>query len=312
MGLIKSVAELDFPTKIKILIYGEPGLGKTSAALSMPSPLLFDCDEGIHRVNASFIKATVQPKTYQEILNVLDNEDLSSFRTIVIDGAKKLLDLMEMDIVSSPRAKVDKLVQGNGTLSLRGFGERLRMFEALNKKIAYQNKHVVYVAHQTTTGDSDNLRHVPEFGGSSYAQLATAMDLIGHMEADGNKRILSFSPSSSWDGKNTLELPDTLVIPELTDKDGNVIGENNFMERIVLSAYQNRLDSQKDAAKAYGKLLAELTSRIDKIKTAKQANDFIEFIGTVEHIGSSKAISSRKLYDKAKELGLTFKDGKYE
>ena len=210
MGLIKSVAELDFPTKIKILIYGEPGLGKTSAALSMPSPLLFDCDEGIHRVNASFIKATVQPKTYQEILNVLDNEDLSSFRTIVIDGAKKLLDLMEMDIVSSPRAKVDKLVQGNGTLSLRGFGERLRMFEALNKKIAYQNKHVVYVAHQTTTGDSDNLRHVPEFGGSSYAQLATAMDLIGHIEADEINTFYNYF--GAW-FKNEREINQGLIAP---------------------------------------------------------------------------------------------------
>ena len=46
MALIKKPYELTFQPKIKALIYGEPGTGKTTLALSAPNPLLIDCDGG--------------------------------------------------------------------------------------------------------------------------------------------------------------------------------------------------------------------------------------------------------------------------
>ena len=39
MSLIKKPNELDVQTKIKALIYGQAGMGKTTLALSAPKPL---------------------------------------------------------------------------------------------------------------------------------------------------------------------------------------------------------------------------------------------------------------------------------
>ena len=53
MGLIKKPNELVVKTNLSALIYGQPGMGKTTLALSAPHPLLLDFDGGIHRVNAA-------------------------------------------------------------------------------------------------------------------------------------------------------------------------------------------------------------------------------------------------------------------
>ena len=60
MGLIKKPNELTVKTTLSALIYGQPGMGKTTLALSAPNPVLFDYDGGIHRVNAAHRVPTVQ------------------------------------------------------------------------------------------------------------------------------------------------------------------------------------------------------------------------------------------------------------
>lgn len=51
MGLIKKPNELTVKNALSALIYGQPGMGKTTLALSSPQPLLLDFDGGVHRVN---------------------------------------------------------------------------------------------------------------------------------------------------------------------------------------------------------------------------------------------------------------------
>ena len=79
MSLIKKANELTIQTKIKALIYGQAGTGKTTLALSAPKPLLFDFDNGVHRVNFAHLQdvATVQIRSYQDFLDVLNNENLA-------------------------------------------------------------------------------------------------------------------------------------------------------------------------------------------------------------------------------------------
>ena len=50
MGLIKKPNELTVKNALSALIYGQPGMGKTTLALSSPQPLLLDFDGGVHRV----------------------------------------------------------------------------------------------------------------------------------------------------------------------------------------------------------------------------------------------------------------------
>lgn len=84
-GLIKKPFELKVQTSIKTLLYGQPGIGKTTLALSAPSPLLVDFDNGVHRVDPMHQSDTVQVESWQSMLDLLNNEDLASYKTLIID-----------------------------------------------------------------------------------------------------------------------------------------------------------------------------------------------------------------------------------
>jgi len=304
MGLIKKASELNINDKIKALIYGQAGMGKTTLALSAPTPLLLDFDNGVHRVNYAHLKNvdTVQISSYQDFLDVLNNEDLSPYETFVIDTGGKALDYMSDYIIK----RNPKMGKASGTLTLQGYGERKVEFSALVKRISQMGKHIIFVAHRDTKTEGDDTRYIPQFGGSSYDSLVTELDLVGYMEANGRERTITFDPTSRNDGKNTCNLPSVMKVPKIVDDNGKPTAENDFMKSKVMNAYENRLASRKLEADAYNKLIEELKENIDFINSKESADEFVSRIEKFEHVGNSKAVASKLLGDKTKALGLVW------
>lgn len=304
MGLIKKANELNINGKIKALIYGQAGMGKTTFAISSPKPLLFDFDNGVHRVNYNHLQNvdTVQIESYQDFIDVLNNEDLTPYETLVIDTGGKLLDYMGDYIVKNN----PKMGRSNGMLTLQGYGERKSAFSALVKKISIMGKHIVFVAHRETKTEGDDTRYVPQFGGSNYDSLVTELDLVGYMEANGRDRTITFDPTSRNDGKNTCNLPSIIKIPVILDDKGQPTAENNYMDHHVIRPYYARLEERKKAGEEYNNLIIEIQTDINGIVTPEAANEFISNIDDWEHIGNSKLAASKMLAKKAKELGFTF------
>lgn len=312
MGLIKKANELNVQTKIKALLYGQPGMGKTTIAISSPKPLLFDFDNGVHRVNYAHLQNvdTVQITSYQDFIDVLNNEDLTPYETFVIDTGGKALDFMAEYIIK----RNPKMGRANGTLTLQGYGERKAEFSALVKRVSMMNKHIIFVAHRDTKTEGDETRYTPQFGGSSYDSLVTELDLVGYMEANGRERTITFDPTSRNDGKNTCNLPSMMKIPTIIDENGNPTNDNNFFSENIVKAYMKRLEVRKEATDKYNELIQELDHQIMIVSDEESANEFVSRIDEFEHIGNSKAVAAKKLNDRTKELNLSFnsKSKKYE
>lgn len=303
MSLIKKSSELKINPRIKALIYGSPGMGKTTLGISAPKPLLFDFDGGVHRVNFSHLRDVdiVQISDYQNFIDVLE-EDLSEYESLVIDTGGKLLDYMGEYIVR----KNPRMGRKNGMLTLQGYGERKAMFSALIKRISIMDKHLIFVAHRETRQDGDDMRYVPLFGGSNYDSLVTELDLVGYLEAQGRKRTITFDPTSRNDGKNTCNLPDIINIPNIVDKNGNSIAPNDFLTEKVIKPYIKRLENRKIENEKYNKVVDELSFAINLITDAQSANDFVDRIDKFEHVGSSKAMAGNLLKRQTDKLGLTW------
>lgn len=312
MTLIKKAYELTVNTKIKALIYGQAGTGKTTLAISSPKPLLFDFDGGVSRVAYSHLTNvdTVQIESYNNFIDVLANEDLSAYETLVIDTGGKLLDYMAEYLIR----RNPKLGRANGTLTLQGYGERKGEFTNIVRKISVMNKHVIFVAHRQTTTDADDMRYVPLFGGSNYDSLVTELDLVGYLEANGRKRVITFDPTSRNDGKNTCNLPAQMEISVILDAEGNPIAKNDFFTTNVVEPYIARLKKRKEQGMAYENLMETIIENIENVNDEVSANDFISRIDAFEHIGNSKLAASKLLAQKAKKLNLTLnkKTKKYE
>ena len=73
-NLIKSAAELEIPSTVKMMIYGQAGMGKSTLALSSPKPLLVDFDNGVKRINESNLEGIdiVQVNQWQEIRTLFE------------------------------------------------------------------------------------------------------------------------------------------------------------------------------------------------------------------------------------------------
>jgi len=312
MGLIKKANELNVQTKIKALIYGQAGMGKTTFAISSPKPLLFDFDNGVHRVNYAHLEGvdTVQIENYQNFLDVLAKEDLTPYETFVIDTGGKMLDYMGDFIIKNNT----KLGRANGMLTLQGYGERKAMFSSLVKRISVMGKHIVFVAHRETKTEGDDTRYVPQFGGSNYDSLVTELDLVGYMEASGRERTITFDPTSRNDGKNTCNLPSVIKIPVIVDEVGNSIAKNEFFTKNIIDAYTKRLQQRTQDGEAYNTLIKEIEDNLLVVTDASSLNEFIERMVSWEHIGNSKVVAGQKANKKAEELGLILnkENKKYE
>lgn len=298
MSLFKQPSELEVSTTIKALIYGQPGLGKSTLGLSTPSPVLLDFDGGVKRVNGAFQCPTLQVKNWDMVIEALQ-EDLSPFKTIVIDTAGKMLDFMSAYIIKND----PKMGQRDGSLSLKGYGVRKTMFINFLSQCSMMGKNLIFVAHEREEKDGENRIVRPEIGGSSAGDLIKELDLVGYMQAIGSERTISWSPTEKFYAKNTCNLPAMQKIPVIIDASGNVIGQNIFLSSIF-DSYQAYLKKQADISNDYEALIDVVKENVELIVDAETANGITENIGKLQHIWDSKLKAGLMIRDKCNSLGL--------
>lgn len=303
MSMFKKPSELAYNSTIKALVYGQPGLGKSTLALSTPDPVLFDFDGGIQRVNGAFQCPTLQVQNWTEVLQALQEleKEPNDFKTIVIDTAGKMLDYMSTYIIQQD----NRLGKRDVSLTLQGFGARKIMFINFLKRVSMIGKHVIFVAHEREEKDGDIRIVRPEIGGSSAGDLIKELDLVGYMQAIGNKRTISWTPQEKFYAKNTCNLPPMQEIPVIIDEQGKIIGHNDFMSNIFEN-YDNYLKQESNTRKEYDELISEIEGEVACISDAEQANSYVLSMKDKKQIWDSNAHAKSLITDRCKELGLKF------
>lgn len=299
MGLIKKPNELTVKSTLSALIYGQPGMGKTTLALSAPHPLLLDFDGGVHRVNAAHRVDTVQISKWEEVDEVLQSPEAMDYATYVIDTAGKMLSFMDKYIMQNN----PKMSKADGTLSLQGYGVRKNMFINFVNQVSLMGKSVIFVAHEREEKNGDEKQIRPEIGGSSAGDLIKELDLVGYMEAIGKKRTISFNPCEKFYGKNTCNLPERMEIPVIINEKGDVIGENNFMTNVI-NTYSKYQEKQTELSSEYEDLMEVIKAQVELVNDVETANSVAKSLAGMQHIFDSKIQAGMILNKRCKELGL--------
>lgn len=299
MSLIKKSNELVIPSTVKMMIYGQAGMGKTTVALSAPKPLLLDFDNGVKRVNMAHLDGIdiVQVSSWQDVQQVLQ-EDLSTYQTIVVDTIGKM-----MDFIITYKC-------GTRQPQIRDWGGINAEFSWMTRTLSSLNKNVVFVAHRDTRKDGDDTVFIPALREKSYNSIVTELDLLGYLEMKNEngvqKRTITFDPTSRNDGKNTCNLPGIMFVPNILDKNGNPTAKNDFITTKVIQPYLNMLQIKKEERSRYDKVMEEIKDNIEMITDAQSANDFASRINNFEHVGSSLSMARRLFSAKVNALGLVF------
>lgn len=287
--------------KIRMLIAGYPGIGKSTLALSAPRPLHIDVDFGIDRIEPRYRKPYIQPKSYDEILEDLTPINVQDFDTLVFDTGGKLISLMSQWAIK----KDVKYGQRDGSLSLKGYGFIGREFQRLMDYCFYElDKHIVVVFHAIEEKDGDNTRLRIKVEGQTKNNVWEPMDLGGFVEIQGNNRTIGFSNCERYFAKGTRGIHGVWQVPELGPDKPNDFLTRLFAQYNALSAAEVAQNAEEQ--EAYEAAMAEGREIVAGITDADSANAAMSKIKAVNHALTSKKEVNAAFNAKIKELGLFY------
>ena len=308
MSKIKKPSELEPVMTLAALIYGQPGIGKTTLACSAPKPILFDFDGGAHRIDGSHQVDTVPVATWADALEALQEvKAAGEYKTVIIDTIGKMLTCIEDDI----KATSPNLVDRSGNLSLKGFGKRKQMFSDFLREAKSTGLSLIYVAHElenreTKGGEQITIKR-PDCASKQTVEIMKDIDLVGYMQCSGsqNRRTITFDSLETAYTKNTCGMHGEIAIPEVINSQGQIIAANDFMAVII--ANYAAMQTQKQAQHvAYETLVKEISNKLLDVKDAASANAFVAYLGGVTHIWNSLEFARMVFKVKADELGLNY------
>lgn len=301
--------------KIRALIAGFPGIGKSTLALSAPKPLYLDFDLSAERLNRDVLNqalAVGQPRNYEELRRDLGigasdmelqvvKENLRDFETIVIDTGGKLLTIMGQ----YGRKIEPKYGQRDGSLSLKGYGWLGKEFQRFLDHCIYElDKHIVIIFHTVEEKDGDDTRLRIKAEGSSRNNVWEVMDLGGFMEMRGSTRTIGFSNCERYFAKGTRGISGVRVIPELAPGVKNDFLSKLFEEYNSVSE-QEAKKAADDKAK-YDAAMAKARQIIEGMTDAASVNAVSAKFKAIPHALTSKKESGNLWNARTAELGLTY------
>lgn len=195
MKIIKATDIIEVAHPV-FLIFGQPGICKTSLAYSTKDPLLLDFDSGAHR--AANRRDTLQIGAWADVVELMSSrEALEPYATVIPDTVGRCLDVMTADIIrETPK------LGPNGNLSQQGWGVLKNRFRTWTSSLRALGKDVLLIAHDKEDKDGDTRVVRPDIVGGSYGEVMKIADFVGYAYMAGKDRVLDFNPTDRWVGKN--------------------------------------------------------------------------------------------------------------
>ena len=302
MGMIKRPSELNVKATLSVLIYGQPGIGKTTFGVSAPDAVLFDYDGGVQRINGAHQVPTLQPTSWEDTniaLQEIANE-MPEVKTIVIDTVGKMLDYMTAHIIKND----PKMAMRDGSLSLKGYGVRKTMFVNFIKQLALMGKNVVFIAHEREERRGEETFKRPEIGGSSANDLIKELDLVGYMYAIGKERCITFDPQEYYYAKNTCNLAPVIKLPVVVDEQG--AGKSNTAFTSIVKSYQNAQEKRQETTAEYEQLLDLIAETVAFATDVDSLNEVMEKVFAFPPIYDSFLRAQKAVAAKGNQLGLKY------
>ena len=300
--MIVKPENMDFSNQnFAMIIYGQPGIGKSSLACSAPNPVMIDFDNGISRIKAEHRCATSICNNYEEVLE--DIKNMKDFETIIIDTGGSFVSYLKDWAYRTQQGCQTKTGSPN---TLKIFGAVKNEFSRLTEEIKnVMKKNVIYVFHSVESENADGSPYQRLLcEGSAKNTVWTPCDFGAYMTMIGNKRTLYFTPQDEFFAKGTHGINGKREVQDYATG-----AKNDFVTKLFEEARRN-IKHENDVflpqKEQYEKVMKEAQVIIDSVKDIESANHAVEELKGLEHALTSKKECSSKLKSKALSIGLNF------
>lgn len=304
-NLIRKPSQIEAKSTLSMLIYGQPGVGKTTLGCSAPNPVLFDYDGGVSRVNGAHQVPTVQIRSWEDTEAALQEieQTMPEVQTIVIDTVGKMLDYMSAYIIRQD----SRMGQRDGSLQLKGYGVRKTMFINFIKRVSVMGKNVVFIAHEKEEKQGEVTVKRPEIGGSSAGNLIKELELVGYVQMYGTTRKIFFNPREEFYAKNTCNLPARVKINPILDEAGTPTAANDYLTRMI-AFYGQQQEKRRAETAEYDQLIESVENALGDISDLAGINSLCDTLEspTLKHIFDSKIKTAAMVKARAEKLGAKY------
>lgn len=241
-----------------IVLYGQPGAGKTSIATTASNPLLIDTDRGYDRAVQRV--DTLSVSNWNEVL--ASTNDFISYSTIIVDTAKAALDDFLAAYVCENNYKLR-------TNSLKRFGQMADEFKAFVSQLRLNGSDIIFICHDKEVSEGDVVKHSPDCTGQSKDLLLRIADQVGYISIINGKRHICFDALDNYVGKNVAQI----ALSEIPNAD--TLEFENFMGDIIKQV-KTSIQSKSEAQQKANALRSKLRDDLMKIEDNEGAAALIK------------------------------------
>jgi hypothetical protein len=135
------------PGPRRTVIYGGPGVGKSTWAASAPTPIFVPTEDGVRDIAVDKYPVANTLDEFEENLKDLAQNNLGDYKTLVIDGLDWLESLVHRKLCEEDGVdSIEKYGKGYG----RGYAAAAERFAGLLRKLSWftgKGLHVVCICH---------------------------------------------------------------------------------------------------------------------------------------------------------------------
>ena len=272
-----------------VLLYGEPGVGKTTLAQSAKKPLTFDFDNGLHR--SAYRKTGLRFDSWNDLVLFQKEPAFANYETVIPDTIGTLLEYMARSIIDGNA----KMGTRAGGLSLQGWGVLKTTFSQWLAGLRAAGKQIIMIAHQKEERNGEERVLRPDIQGGSYGIVMNSADIVGYVSYRNGARFVSFDPCDQWFAKNGAGLKSCSIPNFATDP--------NFMADLLTQARQN-LGHTAEASAQAAKTVTEWMAWLNSDPSLDALNAKLPELGQLSN--GVKAQCWKLVQDAAVAAGLTF------
>jgi len=210
--------------KLKVLVYGKSGTGKTTFACTFPRPYVFDFDNGMLSQRGKDIDYDTYTNWKLFFQKLREFEQKCEFETLVIDSVTTLQEYMMQEILT-----LNKRVEP----TLHEWGRLVDWLQNLFLLLTKLTQHIVVVAHEQLLQDelTSEITILPLIVGKKMpAQLPLFFDEVYRCQTARNKEgkpvyQLLTTADVKYSAKSRLGCLDVIETPDYNVIMGKLKGE---------------------------------------------------------------------------------------